>query len=228
MFRDARPSRFHRGGRHGFFGESCATSGKIFCGPSLSAPQDLHSADGPKLPAVSNTADRFTATTVALGFHIQGTNEQYFYARKGSLFEATRRLFDGVVGVANGNTKTTRSSIVYREVGRSKSRLTRKIAQRTKRALYDLCMFGVNRDRRGYTAGEFQNDECVATQAEYRRELKGRFRAGRVWWNWRNCKTMECVFAVMNIARGGSRLCVPSNRQKETISTTESILRLAG
>jgi hemolysin activation/secretion protein len=39
---------------------------------------------------------------------------------------------------------------------------------------YDLCLYGTNSDLRGYTGGEFQNRRMFATQAEYRRELKGR------------------------------------------------------
>jgi outer membrane translocation and assembly module TamA len=40
---------------------------------------------------------------------------------------------------------------------------------------YDLCFFGTNNDLRGYTGGEFQNRRMFATQAEFRKELKGRF-----------------------------------------------------
>ena len=39
---------------------------------------------------------------------------------------------------------------------------------------YDLCLYGSNNDLRGYTSGEFQNRRMFSTQAEYRRELKGK------------------------------------------------------
>jgi hypothetical protein len=42
-------------------------------------------------------------------------------------------------------------------------------------ALLRFMFFGANNDLRGYTGGEFQNRRMFAAQAEFRKELKGRF-----------------------------------------------------
>ena len=39
---------------------------------------------------------------------------------------------------------------------------------------YDLCLYGVNNQLRGYAGGEFQNRRMFTTQAEYRLELPKR------------------------------------------------------
>ena len=72
----------------------------------------------------------------------------------------------------------------YRRAGRGVLALRAyacKVSDRT--PLFDLCFFGSGSDLRGYEAGRYRDKAMVATQAEYRFALAGRF-GGVVFGGW--------------------------------------------
>jgi Omp85 superfamily domain len=169
-----------RGGGTVFFGEFMRNVWKdIFVGPRYQHRKIYTRLDGPQTPGgFEIPAIDLQATTVAVGFHIQrDKRDSTFYPRKGSLVEMTADFFDESLGSKRQyqNYKVEYNS--YREVGTKQVIAYRGMICSANQSVpfYDLCLFGVNNDLRGYTGGEFQNRRMFATQAEYRRELKGRF-----------------------------------------------------
>ena len=118
-----------------------------------------------------------TQKSVALGVHVQrDRRDSTFYARKGSLFDITADFFDQGWG-SNRQYQTYQISYNgYRTVGEKQVLAYRGMVCTANQRVpfYDLCLYGVNNDLRGYTGGEFQNRRMFATQAEYRRELPKR------------------------------------------------------
>jgi outer membrane protein assembly factor BamA len=162
-----------------FFGEFLRNVGKdIFVGPrfqhrKLSARLDgLQTPGGFEIPSID-----LQSTTVALGFHVQRdkTNGS-FYPTKGSLFNATADFFDESLGSKRQYQNYKVSYNGYHGIGTTQVLAYRGIICSANQNVpfYDLCMFGVNNDLRGYTGGQFQNRRMFATQAEYRRELPKR------------------------------------------------------
>src|SRR6266850_976978 len=163
-----------------FFGEFLRNVWKdIFIGPryqrrDLYARLDgLQTPGGFEIPAID-----IQSTTSALGFHVQrDKRDSTFYPTKGSLFNATADFFDESLGSKRQYQNYKVAYNVYRQVGEKQVLAYRGMICSANQNVpfYDLCLFGVNSDLRGYTGGEFQNRRMFATQAEYRRELKGRF-----------------------------------------------------
>jgi hemolysin activation/secretion protein len=93
------------------------------------------------------------------------------------LFDATADFFDQSIGSRRQYQYYKVAYNAYRAIGDKQVLAYRgMICSANQRApFYDLCMFGYDNDLRGYTAGEFQNRRMFATQAELRRQLKGRF-----------------------------------------------------
>lgn len=169
-----------QGGGTVFFGEFMRNVGKnIFVGPRYQHRKIYTRLDGPQTPGGFEIPPiDLQATTVALGFHIQrDKRDSTFYPTKGSLFEATGDFFDESWGSKRQYQNYKVEYNVYRAVGSKQVLAYRGMICSANQSVpfYDLCMFGVNSDLRGYTGGEFQNRRMFATQAEYRRELKGRF-----------------------------------------------------
>ena len=163
-----------------FFGEFLRNIGKnIFVGPryqhrSLYARLDgLQTPGGFEIPPIDGQAK-----TAAIGFHIQrDKRNSTFYPTKGSLFDATADFFDQSLGSKRQYQYYKVAHNAYREVGKKQVLAYRGMICSANQSVpfYDLCLFGVNSDLRGYTGGEFQNQRMFATQAEFRSELKGRF-----------------------------------------------------
>jgi Omp85 superfamily domain len=163
-----------------FFGEFLRNLGRnVFIGPRYQFRQLSASIDGivppggfevPNIDRKSNSA--------ALGFHVQrDRRDSTFYPRKGTLIDFTADFFDQVFGsrreyqtykvAYNGfNELTSRQIFAYRAMACSANGSV---------PFYDLCLFGLNNDLRGYTTGEFQNRRMFAAQTEYRLELRKRF-----------------------------------------------------
>jgi outer membrane translocation and assembly module TamA len=93
------------------------------------------------------------------------------------LFDATADFFDQSLGSRRQYQYYKVGYNAYREFGKKQVLAYRGLICSANQSVpfYDLCLFGVGNDLRGYTGGEFQNRRMFATQAEYRRELKGRF-----------------------------------------------------
>jgi len=169
-----------RGGGTVFFGEFLRNIGKdIFVGPRYQHRKIYTRLDGPQpaggfeIPPID-----LQSTTVALGFHIlRDKRDSTFYPTKGSLFETTADFFDESLGSKRQYQNYKVEYNAYHSVGTKQVIAYRGMICSANQNVpfYDLCLFGVNNDLRGYTGGEFQNRRMFATQAEYRRELKGRF-----------------------------------------------------
>ena len=92
------------------------------------------------------------------------------------MFDATGDFFDESLGSKRQYQNYKVEYNGYREVGEKQVLAYRGMICSANQSVpfYDLCLFGTNSDLRGYTGGQFQNRRMFATQAEYRRELKGR------------------------------------------------------
>ena len=169
-----------RGGGTVFFGEFLRNVWKdFFVGPRYQHRKIYTRLDGPQTPGGFEIPPiDLQAKTVALGFHIvRDKRDSTFYPTKGSLFETTADFFDESLGSKRQYQNYKVEYNAYREVGTKQVLAYRGMICSANQNVpfYDLCLFGVNNDLRGYTGGEFQNRRMFATQAEYRRELKGRF-----------------------------------------------------
>jgi hypothetical protein len=177
--RDPISVEIHQGGTI-FFGEFLRNVGKnIFVGPryqhrSLFARFGGEPTQGGfEIPEID-----IQATTVALGFHVQrDLRDSTFYPRKGSIFNLTGDFFDQALGSKRQYQTYKVQYNKYHPVGDKGVLAYRGMICSANQSVpfYDLCFFGVNNDLRGYTGGEFQNRRMFATQAEFRKELKGRF-----------------------------------------------------
>jgi len=168
-----------RGGGTVFFGEFLRNVWKdIFVGPRFQHRKIYTRLDGPQTPGGFEIPPiDLQATTVALGFHVQrDKRDSTFYPTKGSLFDATGDFFDESLGSKRQYQNYKVEYNGYREVGNKQVLAYRGMICSANQNVpfYDLCLFGTNSDLRGYTGGQFQNRRMFATQAEYRRELKGR------------------------------------------------------
>jgi hypothetical protein len=169
-----------RGGGTVFFGEFMRNVWKdIFIGPRFQHREIYTRLDGPQTPGGFEipTID-LQSTTVALGFHLQrDKRNSTFYPTKGSLFDATGDFFDESLGSKRQYQNYKVEFNAYREMSEKQVFAYRGMICSANQNVpfYDLCLFGVNNDLRGYTGGQFQDRRMFATQAEYRRELKGRF-----------------------------------------------------
>jgi outer membrane protein assembly factor BamA len=132
----------------------------------------LQTPGGFEIPAID-----LQSTTVALGFHVQrDKRNSSFYPTKGSLFDLTGDFFDQSLGSKRQYQNYKVGYNAYQEVGKKQVLAYRGMICSANQSVpfYDLCLFGVSNDLRGYTGGEFQNRRMFATQAEYRRELPKR------------------------------------------------------
>lgn len=163
-----------------FFGEFLRNVWKdIFVGPRYQHRSLYVRLDGPQTPGGFEIPPiDIQSTTAALGFHVQrDKRDSTFYPTKGSLFNATADFFDQALGSRRQYQNYKVGYNGYRGVGDKQVLAYRGMVCSANQNVpfYDLCLFGVNSDLRGYTGGEFQNRRMFATQAEYRRELRGRF-----------------------------------------------------
>lgn len=163
-----------------FFGEFLRNLGhNIFIGPRYQRRNLYARLDGVQTPGgFEIPAIDLQSVSAALGFHLQrDKRDSTFYPTKGSLFDVTGDFFAKGLGSRrqyqiykvsyNGfHELAPRQILAYRGVICSANQSV---------PFYDLCLYGASNDLRGYTSGEFQNRRMFATQAEYRRELKGRF-----------------------------------------------------
>ena len=151
----------------------------IFIGPRYQR-RDLYARlDGPQTPGgFEIPAIDVQSVTSALGFHVQrDKRDSTFYPTKGSLLNFTGDFFDESLGSKRQYQNYKVGYNGYHQVGEKQILAYRGMICSANQNVpfYDLCFFGVNSDLRGYTGGEFQNRRMFATQAEYRRELSGRF-----------------------------------------------------
>ena len=163
-----------------FFGEFLRNVGHdIFIGPryqrrNLYARLDgIQTPGGFEVPAID-----LKAVSSSLGFHVQrDKRDSTFYPTKGSLMDLTGDFFAKGLGSKRQYQTYKISYNGYRELAPKQILAYRGMICSSYQNVpfYDLCLFGTSNDLRGYTAGENQDRRMFATQAEYRRELKGRF-----------------------------------------------------
>lgn len=162
-----------------FFGELMRNvGGNVFIGPRYQHRQLSAGIDGlvppggfevPEIDLKSNSA--------ALGFHVQrDRRDSTFYPTKGSLIDFTADFFDQVWG---SRREYQTYKVAYNGFYQIKPHHVfayRAMACSANGSVpfYDLCLFGMNNDLRGYTTGEFQNRRMFAGQAEYRLDWRKR------------------------------------------------------
>jgi hypothetical protein len=116
--------------------------------------------------------------TAVLGLHIQrDTRDSTFYPRKGSLLDLEVSPYSEIWG---GDFSYQAYSIAYNKyisldnrqvlAFRGYSRFTAGDVP-----FFDLCLFGMGSDLRGYTGGQYRDRMMLAAQAEYRLELPRKF-----------------------------------------------------
>jgi hypothetical protein len=163
-----------------FFGEFLRNIGHdIFVGPRYQRRNLYARLDGPQTPGGFEipTID-LQAVSSALGIHVQrDKRDSTFYPTKGSLMDVTGDFFLKGLGSRRQYQTYKVSYNGYREIAPKQILAYRGMICSANQSVpfYDLCLYGTDSDLRGYTGGEFQNRRVFATQAEYRRELKGRF-----------------------------------------------------
>jgi len=120
----------------------------------------------------------FDVQTAVLGLHIQrDTRDSTFYPRKGSLLDLKIDPYSEIWG---GDFNYQVYSFVYNKyisldnrqvlAFRGYSRFTAGDVP-----FFDLCLFGMGGDLRGYTGGQYRDRMMLATQTEYRLELPLKF-----------------------------------------------------
>jgi Omp85 superfamily domain len=162
-----------------FFGEGMRNIGRnIFVGPRFQYRRLSTSIDGPprqggfEIPAID-----IKSTSAALGFHVQrDLRDSTFYPTKGSLFDFTGDFFDQAFGSRREYQTYKIAYNGFREIVKRQVLAYRVMACSANGSVpfYDLCLYGLNNDLRGYTTGQFQNRRMFATQAEYRVEWRKR------------------------------------------------------
>ena len=163
-----------------FFGEFLRNVWKnVFVGPRYQHRKlaarigGEQTAGGFEIPVID-----LQATTVAIGIHVQrDLRDSTFYPTRGSIFNFTGDFFDQAWGSKRQYQTYKLSYSGYRSLGEKQVfAYTGMICSANQKVpFYDLCFYGTNNYLRGYTGGEFQNRRMFATQAEFRRKLKGRF-----------------------------------------------------
>jgi hypothetical protein len=163
-----------------FFGEFLRNVGKsIFVGPRYQRRNLYVRLDGLQTPGGFEIPPTdLQAVSSSLGFHVQrDKRDSTFYPTKGSLFDLSGDFFARALGSKRHYQTYKVAYNGYRELAPKQVLAYRGMICTANESVpfYDLCLYGTNNDLRGYTGGEFQNRRMFATQAEYRRELKGRF-----------------------------------------------------
>jgi len=163
-----------------FFGEFLRNVGhNIFIGPRYQRRNLYARLDGVQTPGgFEIPAIDLQSVSAALGFHLQrDKRDSTFYPTKGSLFDVTGDFFAKRLGSRRQYQIYKVSYNGFHELAPKQILAYRGMICSANQSVpfYDLCLYGTSNDLRGYTSGEFQNRRMFATQAEYRRELKGRF-----------------------------------------------------
>jgi hypothetical protein len=163
-----------------FFGEFLHNVGhNIFIGPRYQRRNLYARLDGVQTPGgFEIPAIDLQSVSAALGFHLQrDKRDSTFYPTKGSLFDVTGDFFAKGLGSRRQYQIYKVSYNGFHELAPKQILAYRGVICSANQSVpfYDLCLYGASNDLRGYAAGEFQNRRMFATQAEYRRELKGRF-----------------------------------------------------
>lgn len=162
-----------------FFGEFMRNVGRnVFVGPRYQFRHVTASYDGERpsgsfeIPALD-----LKSNSAALGLHVQrDKRDSTFYPTKGSLIDFTADFFDQVWGSRSEYQVYKVGYNGYREVAPRQVFAYRGMAcaANGRVPFYDLCLFGMNNDVRGYATGEFQNRRMFAAQAEYRLDWRRR------------------------------------------------------
>jgi outer membrane protein assembly factor BamA len=127
---------------------------------------------GFEVPAID-----LVSTTAAIGFHVaRDLRDSVFYPTKGSFWDFKADFFAKPLG-SNRTYQTYKATYNgYLPIGKKQVLAYRGVAcsvsDRT--PFFDLCLYGASSDLRGYPIGKFQDHRMLATQVEYRRELKWR------------------------------------------------------
>jgi len=135
--------------------------------------------DGPQTPGGFEIPPiDLKSVSAALGIHVQrDKRDSTFYPRRGSLLDVIGDFFAKGLGSRRQYQTYKISYQLYHELEPKQILAYRGMMCSANQDVpfYDLCLYGTQSNLRGYTGGEFQNRRMFATQAEYRRELKGRF-----------------------------------------------------
>ena len=163
-----------------FFGEFLRNVGHaIFIGPRYQRRNLYARLDGVQTPGgFEIPAIDLQSVSAALGFHLQrDKRDSTFYPTRGSLFDVTGDFFAKGLGSRRQYQIYKVSYNGFHELASKQILAYRGMICSANQSVpfYDLCLYGTSNDLRGYTSGEFQNRRMFATQAEYRRELKGKF-----------------------------------------------------
>ncbi len=151
----------------------------IFIGPRYQRRNLYARLDGPQTPGGFEIPPiDLKSVSAALGIHVQrDKRDSTFYPRRGSLLDVIGDFFAKGLGSRRQYQTYKISYQLYHELGPKQVLAYRGMMCSANQNVpfYDLCLYGTQSNLRGYTGGEFQNRRMFATQAEYRRELKGRF-----------------------------------------------------
>ena len=113
-----------------------------------------------------------------LGFHInRDTRPNRFYPTSGTLFDFTSMFFSDALG-SKYSFESYRSMFNYYQSLGKKQVLAYNLytcATAGDPPYYGECIYGTNSELRGYVAGRYIDRDMIATQMEYRLDLRWRF-----------------------------------------------------
>jgi outer membrane protein assembly factor BamA len=115
---------------------------------------------------------------VTLGLHVQTDGrDSTFNPTSGSLFDFNADFADPSLGGEHTFQSYTAAYNAYRSIGTRQILAVRAAgcSVRGDAPFYNLCLYGTHSDLRGYEIGQFIDRVLLATQAEYRLSLPGRF-----------------------------------------------------
>ena len=153
--------------------------GDLFAGIRYVSAETKISLDREPQDTDIEVPERDRSITIAtLGLHVQtDTRDSSFNPASGSLFDFNADFADPSLGGENTFQSYTAAYNAYRTVG-TRQILAMRVSGCSVRGdapFYNLCLYGADSDLRGYEVGHFIDRVLLATQAEYRLSLRGRF-----------------------------------------------------
>jgi outer membrane protein assembly factor BamA len=137
----------------------------------LSLRTTLRSSDTPLFPDLSLPDAELTNVTPGIGFVAEyDTRDNEFYPQRGTFANVNTNVPRQALGSSFDYWQLDVAYNRYLPLTHSSVLALRGSACMTGGSVpfYDLCLFGMNHDLRGYETGKFRDETMVAVQAEYR------------------------------------------------------------
>ncbi|QDK37448.1 BamA/TamA family outer membrane protein [Bdellovibrio sp. NC01] len=148
--------------------------GPVYLGPTIGYKKLDNKFDVPNLPAEINVNDKLDSETWVPGFKVQmDERDNSFYPTKGYLANLNLQFYMESLGNVTNFQRYKADYNYYHSLDANKVLAARAYFQANVGDVpfYDLAMFGMGSDLRGYKAGKYRDKVIWATQAEYRQRF---------------------------------------------------------